>query len=68
MAEFKVILMVEFCVLNQVNAHLEDYEGKKGLNESNLKDLLNHDECVLMYEDKDGDSMLVGDVHGSKFI
>ncbi|KAI3789750.1 hypothetical protein L2E82_02553 [Cichorium intybus] len=40
----------------------------QGLSESNLKDLLHHDECVLTYEDKDGDWMLVGDVPWEMFV
>ncbi|KAK1414262.1 hypothetical protein QVD17_30005 [Tagetes erecta] len=42
--------------------------GKEGLNESNLKDLLHRDECVLTYEDKEGDWMLVGDVPWEMFV
>ncbi|KAI3525025.1 hypothetical protein L1887_03696 [Cichorium endivia] len=42
--------------------------GQEGLSESNLKDLLHHDECVLTYEDKDGDWMLVGDVPWEMFV
>ncbi|KAJ0677478.1 putative transcription factor interactor and regulator AUX-IAA family [Helianthus annuus] len=42
--------------------------GKEGLSESNLKDLLHRDECVLTYEDKDGDWMLVGDVPWEMFV
>ncbi|KAI7748648.1 hypothetical protein M8C21_012448 [Ambrosia artemisiifolia] len=41
---------------------------KEGLSESNLKDLLHRDECVLTYEDKDGDWMLVGDVPWEMFV
>lgn len=37
-------------------------QGRDGLNESRLTDLLNGSEYVLTYEDKDGDWMLVGDV------
>ncbi|PIA64843.1 hypothetical protein AQUCO_00100366v1 [Aquilegia coerulea] len=36
--------------------------GRDGLSESRLMDLLHGSECVLTYEDKDGDWMLVGDV------
>ncbi|XP_076889437.1 auxin-responsive protein IAA1-like [Bidens hawaiensis] len=36
--------------------------AKEGLSENNLKNVLRRDECVLTYEDKDGDWMLVGDV------
>lgn len=32
------------------------------LSESKLRDMLHGSECVLTYEDKDGDWMLVGDV------
>ncbi|XP_071716884.1 auxin-responsive protein IAA8-like [Rutidosis leptorrhynchoides] len=42
--------------------------GKQGLTESNLKELLHRDECVLTYEDKDGDWMLVGDVPWEMFV
>ncbi|XP_076888011.1 auxin-responsive protein IAA9-like [Bidens hawaiensis] len=42
--------------------------GKEGSSENNLKDLLRRDECVLTYEDKDGDWMLVGDVPWEMFI
>ncbi|KAJ0492064.1 putative transcription factor interactor and regulator AUX-IAA family [Helianthus annuus] len=42
--------------------------GKEGLSESNLKDLLHRNECVLTYEDKDGDWMLVGDVPWEMFV
>lgn len=42
--------------------------GEERLKESNLKDLLNRDECVLTYEDKDGDWMLVGDVPWEMFV
>ncbi|CAI9286340.1 unnamed protein product [Lactuca saligna] len=42
--------------------------GQEGLCESNLKDLLHHNESVLTYEDKDGDWMLVGDVPWEMFI
>lgn len=42
--------------------------GREGLSESNLKDLLHGSECVLTYEDKDGDWMLVGDVPWEMFI
>ncbi|GJR75889.1 auxin-responsive protein IAA27-like protein [Tanacetum coccineum] len=42
--------------------------GREGLSESNLKDLLHSSECVLTYEDKDGDWMLVGDVPWDMFI
>ncbi|KAI7752025.1 hypothetical protein M8C21_009206 [Ambrosia artemisiifolia] len=42
--------------------------GQEGLNESNLKDHLHGSECVLTYEDKDGDWMLVGDVPWEMFI
>ncbi|CAH1422627.1 unnamed protein product [Lactuca virosa] len=41
---------------------------REGLSESNLKDLLHGSECVLTYEDKDGDWMLVGDVPWEMFI
>ncbi|MFS7974297.1 putative transcription factor interactor and regulator AUX-IAA family [Helianthus anomalus] len=43
-------------------------KGRDGLNESKLKDLLHGSECVLTYEDKDGDWMLVGDVPWEMFI
>ncbi|KAI3786078.1 hypothetical protein L1987_45205 [Smallanthus sonchifolius] len=43
-------------------------KGREGLTESNLKDLLHGSECVLTYEDKDGDWMLVGDVPWEMFI
>ncbi|XP_076921401.1 auxin-responsive protein IAA27-like [Bidens hawaiensis] len=43
-------------------------KGREGLSESNLKDLLHGSECVLTYEDKDGDWMLVGDVPWEMFI
>nr|XP_043615405.1 auxin-responsive protein IAA21-like [Erigeron canadensis] len=43
-------------------------ERREGLSESNLKDLLHGSECVLTYEDKDGDWMLVGDVPWEMFI
>ncbi|KAL8223637.1 hypothetical protein R6Q57_019112 [Mikania cordata] len=43
-------------------------KGQEGLGESNLKDLLHHDERVLTYEDKDGDWMLVGDVPWAMFV
>lgn len=36
--------------------------GKDMLSESKLRDMLHGSECVLTYEDKDGDWMLVGDV------
>ncbi|KAJ9568288.1 hypothetical protein OSB04_004254 [Centaurea solstitialis] len=42
--------------------------GREALSESNLKDLLHGSECVLTYEDKDGDWMLVGDVPWEMFI
>ncbi|KAI3521575.1 hypothetical protein L1887_11046 [Cichorium endivia] len=42
--------------------------GREGLCESKLKDLLHGSECVLTYEDKDGDWMLVGDVPWEMFI
>ncbi|KAI3761570.1 hypothetical protein L1987_51990 [Smallanthus sonchifolius] len=42
-------------------------KGREGLSESNLKDLHGSD-CVLTYEDKDGDWMLVGDVPWEMFI
>lgn len=41
---------------------------REGLSESNLKDLLHGSECVLTYEDKDSDWMLVGDVPWEMFI
>ncbi|CAH1442517.1 unnamed protein product [Lactuca virosa] len=41
---------------------------REGLSESNLKELLHGSECVLTYEDKDGDWMLVGDVPWEMFI
>ncbi|KAK9066237.1 hypothetical protein SSX86_013558 [Deinandra increscens subsp. villosa] len=40
----------------------------QGLTESKLKNLLHGSECVLTYEDKDGDWMLVGDVPWKMFI
>ncbi|XP_071711191.1 auxin-responsive protein IAA27-like [Rutidosis leptorrhynchoides] len=40
----------------------------RGLSESNIKDLLHGSDCVLTYEDKDGDWMLVGDVPWDMFI
>ncbi|KAJ0755497.1 putative transcription factor interactor and regulator AUX-IAA family [Helianthus annuus] len=43
-------------------------KGRDGLTESKLKDLLHGSECVLTYEDKDGDWMLVGDVPWEMFI
>ncbi|KAD4889289.1 hypothetical protein E3N88_21362 [Mikania micrantha] len=43
-------------------------KGKERLTESNLKDILHKSECVLTYEDKDGDWMLVGDVPWGMFI
>ncbi|XP_076952052.1 auxin-responsive protein IAA14-like [Bidens hawaiensis] len=43
-------------------------KGREGLTESNLKDLLHSSECVLTYEDKEGDWMLVGDVPWEMFI
>ncbi|OAY79606.1 Auxin-responsive protein IAA8 [Ananas comosus] len=42
-------------------------QGRDGLNESRLTDLLNGSEYVLTYEDKDGDWMLVGDVPWEMF-
>lgn len=42
--------------------------GRDGLSESRLMDLLHGSECVLTYEDKDGDWMLVGDVPWDMFI
>ncbi|PWA72629.1 PB1 domain, AUX/IAA protein [Artemisia annua] len=42
--------------------------GEERLKESNLKELLKRDECVLTYEDKDGDWMLVGDVPWEMFV
>ncbi|OVA08581.1 AUX/IAA protein [Macleaya cordata] len=41
--------------------------GRDGLSESRLRDLLHGSECVLTYEDKDGDWMLVGDVPWDMF-
>ncbi|KAF5179970.1 Auxin-responsive protein [Thalictrum thalictroides] len=41
--------------------------GRDGLTESRLMDLLHGSECVLTYEDKDGDWMLVGDVPWDMF-
>ncbi|KAF9607642.1 hypothetical protein IFM89_037875 [Coptis chinensis] len=41
--------------------------GRDGLTESRLMDLLHGYECVLTYEDKDGDWMLVGDVPWDMF-
>ncbi|KAK9060497.1 hypothetical protein SSX86_021201 [Deinandra increscens subsp. villosa] len=43
-------------------------KAQEGLSETNLKDLLHRDECVLTYEDKDGDWMLVGDVPWEMFV
>eukprot|EP00252_Welwitschia_mirabilis_P014247 TRINITY_DN31346_c0_g1_i1.p1 TRINITY_DN31346_c0_g1~~TRINITY_DN31346_c0_g1_i1.p1 ORF type:complete len:351 (-),score=48.60 TRINITY_DN31346_c0_g1_i1:661-1713(-) len=43
-------------------------QGKDGLSESKLIDLLNGSEYVLTYEDKDGDWMLVGDVPWQMFV
>ncbi|KAK1434123.1 hypothetical protein QVD17_11041 [Tagetes erecta] len=43
-------------------------KGQERFTESNLKDLLHGSECVLTYEDKDGDWMLVGDVPWEMFI
>ncbi|XP_076911652.1 auxin-responsive protein IAA16-like isoform X2 [Bidens hawaiensis] len=43
-------------------------KGREGLTESNLKDLPHGSECVLTYEDKDGDWMFVGDVPWDMFI
>ncbi|KAI3712013.1 hypothetical protein L1987_70562 [Smallanthus sonchifolius] len=43
-------------------------KGQEELSESNLKNLLHSDECVLTYEDKDGDWMLVGDVPWEMFV
>lgn len=48
------------CELGQYTSN--GIRGREGLSESNLKDLLHGSECVLTYEDKDGDWMLVGDV------
>ncbi|XP_058186125.1 auxin-responsive protein IAA9-like [Rhododendron vialii] len=42
--------------------------GKDMLSESKLRDMLHGSECVLTYEDKDGDWMLVGDVPWEMFI
>ncbi|GKV33519.1 hypothetical protein SLEP1_g42024 [Rubroshorea leprosula] len=42
-------------------------QGREGLSESKLKDLLHGSEYVLTYEDKDGDWMLVGDVPWEMF-
>ncbi|MCL7033781.1 hypothetical protein MKW94_000519 [Papaver nudicaule] len=42
-------------------------QGQDGLTESRLRDLLHGSECVLTYEDKDGDWMLVGDVPWDMF-
>ncbi|KAI3937717.1 hypothetical protein MKW92_036359 [Papaver armeniacum] len=42
-------------------------QGRDGLTESRLRDLLHGSECVLTYEDKDGDWMLVGDVPWDMF-
>ncbi|KAF9618970.1 hypothetical protein IFM89_002965 [Coptis chinensis] len=41
--------------------------GRDGLTESRLMDLLHGSECMLTYEDKDGDWMLVGDVPWDMF-
>ncbi|KAJ0724736.1 putative transcription factor interactor and regulator AUX-IAA family [Helianthus annuus] len=60
-----LFLMVDLCFeLGQCSS----IRGKEGLSESNLKDLLHRDECVLTYEDKDGDWMLVGDVPWEMFV
>lgn len=42
--------------------------GKDMLSESKLRDMLHGSDCVLTYEDKDGDWMLVGDVPWEMFI
>ncbi len=51
--------------LGQCTSH--GIPGREGLSESCLKDILHGSECVLTYEDKDGDWMLVGDVPWEMF-
>ncbi|GMY34318.1 auxin-responsive protein IAA27-like [Fagus crenata] len=51
--------------IGQCSSH--GLQGRDGLNESRLMDLLHGSEYVLTYEDKDGDWMLVGDVPWEMF-
>ncbi|XP_039012414.1 auxin-responsive protein IAA9-like [Hibiscus syriacus] len=52
--------------LGQCGSHAA--AGKEILSQSKLKDLLHGSEYVLIYKDKDGDWMLVGDVPWEMFI
>ncbi|KAL5729137.1 hypothetical protein ACHQM5_002127 [Ranunculus cassubicifolius] len=58
--------MFSVFTIGQCSSH--GVPGRDGVSETRLMDLLHGSECVLTFEDKDGDWMLVGDVPWDMFI